>query len=135
MNFNDPNFWTFVVTMCSIALLTEAARIIHVLFVTRQCLWRYLLAIIPIAVSILSCIVVWNASKAFGNLSLVTHLHINQAWWLARISPLIHALQLQIGISIVVFTILLFVERMVLPRTNQPPTWTLALDCLFPANL
>ena len=43
MNFNDPIFWSFVVTMCSIALLTEGALLVHVLFVTRQTLKVYLL--------------------------------------------------------------------------------------------
>jgi hypothetical protein len=125
MSFNDPLVWSFVLTMCSIALLTEVARLVHVLFITRQRLWWYLLAVMEVAVSIWSFAVALYTSNKIEYLSLVTHVHINRAWWLTMISPLIHTYQLQIGITIVVFAILLFIEGEVLPRSVQPPVWTL----------
>ena len=125
MNFNDPIFWSFVVTMCSIALLTERAPLVHVLFVTRQTLSWYLLLLVPLTVSIWSFCVAWYASNKFEYLASVTHIHINRAWWLAMISSLNHTYQVQIGIMIAVLAILLFIEGEVLPRSVQPPVWTL----------
>ena len=125
MSFNDPIFWSLVVTMCSIALLTEVARLIHVLFIMRQRLWWYLLVVLAVAVSIWFFAVALYTSNKIEYLSLVTHVHINRAWWLAMISPLIHTYQLQIEIMIVVFAILLIIEGEVLPRSVQPPVWTL----------
>jgi hypothetical protein len=125
MSFNDPIFWSLAVTTCSIALLTEGARLVHVLFVTRQRLWWYLLAVMAVAVSIWSFAVALYTSNKIEYLASVTHIHINRAWWLAMISPLNHTYQLQIGITIAVLAILLFIEGEVLPRSVQPPVWTL----------
>jgi hypothetical protein len=120
MSFNDPIFWSLVVTMCSIALLTEVARVVHVLFITRKRLWLYLLAVMAVAMSIWSFAVALYTSNNIEYLSLVTHFHITRAWWLAMIPPLIQTCQLQIGLTIVFFAILIFIERKVLPQTDQP---------------
>jgi hypothetical protein len=135
MNFNNPIFWSFVVTICSIVLLTEAALLFHVLFVTRQRLWRYLLVIILVEVSLWSFAVAFDTSNKFEYLSLVTHVHINRAWWLATISPLIHALQLQIGLTIATCALMLLIRSMVFPRTDRPPVWVIVKERLFSANL
>jgi len=134
ISFNDPIFWFFVLTMCSIALLTEVTRLVHGIFITRQRLWWYLLAMMAVALNIWSFTVALDISNKFDYLSLVTHIHINQAWWLAMISPLIHVCQLQIAVTILVFAILLFVEKEVFPRSVQPPVWTLTKDHPLSAN-
>jgi len=137
MSFNDPIFWSFVVTMCSIALLTEGARLVHVLFVTRQALRWYLLLLVPLTVSIWSFSVAFDTSNKFEYLSLVTHFHLNSAIYHAlkeMLAQLILACQLQTAITIVVFAIMLFMRRMTLPRTDRPPVWTLAKDHLLTVN-
>jgi len=133
MSFNDPIFWSFVVTMCSIALLTEVALLVHGLFVTRQALRRYLLLLIPLTMSILSFTVAWYASSKFEYLATVTHIHLSGAMSLAfrtMLSQLIHICQLQVALTIVVFVVMVVVERIALPRTD-PPVWTHVREHLY----
>ena len=86
MNFNNPIFWSFVVIMCSIALLTEVTQLVHVFFMTRQPLRWYLLLLIPVAVSIWSCTVAWNVAGEYDNLHIVPHIHISTSLWHAFIA-------------------------------------------------
>ncbi len=137
MSFNAPNFWFFVVTMCSIALMTEVSQLVHVLLMTRQRLWGYFLVVIPVAKCIWSFTVVWYALNTEYLLLPYTGIHFSghdRLVFIRTISPLVHLCQLQIGILIASFTILLFVERIALPRTHQPPVWTLAKDRLLPGD-
>jgi hypothetical protein len=135
MSFNDPNFWFFVVTMCSIALLTEVSLLVHVLLKTRQRLWRYLLVPIPVAKCIWSFTVIWYVLNTaypfytgifFGHSGLV---------FVRTFSPLVYLCQLHIGLMIASFAIMLFLERIALPHSDRPPVWTLTKDRLFPAKL
>jgi hypothetical protein len=136
MSFNNPNFWFFVLTICSIALLTEVSLLVHMLLMTRQRLWRYLLVVIPVAKCIWSFTVIWYTLNTAYLLLPYIGIHFsrhNRLVYIRTISPLVHALQLQIGILIASFTIMLFLERIALPRTDQPPVWTLTKD-LLPGN-
>jgi hypothetical protein len=124
--------------MCSIALLTEGALLVHGLFVTRQALRRYLLLVVPLTASFWSFTVAWYASSKFEYLASVTHLHISGAMRLAlrtMLLQLIHICQLQIALTIVVFVIMLFVERKAFPRTDQPPIWTLVREHLYEGEM
>ena len=137
MSFNAPNFWFFVVTMCSIALMTEVSLLVHVLLMTRQRLWGYFLVVIPVAKCIWSFTVVWYALNTEYLLLPYTGIHFSghdRLVFIRTISPLIRLCQLQIGITIVVFAILLFMERIALPRIDQSPVWILAKDRLLPGD-
>lgn len=137
MSFNAPNFWLFVVTMCSIAMMTEVSLLVHVLLMTRQRLWGYFLVVILVAKCVWSFTVVWYILNTEYLLLPYTGIHFSGhdgLVFIRTISPLVHLCQLQIGITIVVFAILLFVERIALPRTDQPPIWTLAKDRLHPGD-
>jgi hypothetical protein len=138
MIFNDPIFWSFIVTMCSIALLTEAALLFHVLFVTRQRLWRYPLVIIPVAVSIWSYAVAFDTSNKSEYLSLVIHLQLifGRNHGLKEIAAHLDLVcQHQAVITISVFATMLIIRRMTLPITVQPPVWTHAKNRLFSTNV
>lgn len=138
MHFNDPIFWSFIVTMCSIALLTEASLLFHVLFVTRQRLWRYLLVIIPVAVSIWSFAVALDTSNKSEYLSLLMHRQLDFGIYhgLKEIAArLVLAYQLQAVITISVFIAMLIIRRTTLPRTVHPPVWNLAKDRFHSVNL
>src|SRR5260370_23288751 len=127
MSFNTPNFWLFVVTMCLIALMTEVSLLVHVLLMTRQRLWGYFLVVILVAKCVWSFTVVWYILNTEYLLLPYTGIHFSghdRLVFIRTISPLVHLCQLQIGITIVVFAILLFVERIALPLTDQPPIWT-----------
>jgi hypothetical protein len=120
--------------MCSIALLTEVALLVHVLFVTRQALRWYLLLLVPLNVSIWSFCVAWYTSNKFEYLSQVTHFHLTPAIYHALkeiVAQLVLACQLQTAITIVVFAIMIFMRRIALPHIEQPPVWTLAKDHLL----
>jgi hypothetical protein len=133
MSFNDPIFWSFVLTMCSIALLTEVALLVHMLFIMRQRLWWYLLLVIPLAVSLWSFTVAWNVSNKFEYLILVPHTHLTTASYhilKEMVAQLINFCQLQTAITLVVFVIMVVVERIALPRTD-PPVWTLVREHLY----
>jgi hypothetical protein len=138
MHFNDPIFWSFIVTLCSIALLTEASLLFHVLFVTRQRFWRYLLVIFPVAVSLWSFAVALDTSNKFESLPLVGYVYYGFASYHALkeiIAHLIIACQLQAVITIAVFAAMLILRRIMLPRTDRPPVWTLAKDRFLSVNL
>src|SRR6266571_186986 len=123
MSFNAPNFWFFVVTMCSIALMTEVSLLVHVLLMTRQRLWGYFLVVIPVAKCIWSFTVVWYALNTEYLLLPYIAIHFsghNRLVFISTITPFVHLSQLQIGTTIVVFAILLFMERRALPCTDQP---------------
>ena len=142
MHFNDPIFWSFIVTICSIALLTEASLLFHVLFLTRQRLWRYLLITIPVAVSLWSFAVAFDTSNKFEYFSLVFHIQLNfginhglRELTKELAAHLVLVCQLQAVITISVFATMLIIRRMTLPRTDRPPVWTLAKDRFLSVNL
>jgi hypothetical protein len=134
MGFNDPNFWLFVVTICSIALLTEISLLVHMLLMTRQRLWRYLLVMIPMAKCIWSFTVIWYALNTAYPFYTGIFFGGNRLVFIMIFLPLVHLCQLQIGIMITSFAILLFLERIALPRTDRPPVWTLTKDRLLPGD-
>jgi hypothetical protein len=134
MNFDNPITWSFLVTMCSIALLTQGAVLVHVLFMTRQSFQWYLLPLVLFSVSYWSFNVALHTSNEWEYHSLVPHLHISPAFFYAKAAPLIFACQLQIAITITIFAIMLIVRITLLPRTNQPPVWTLSRERLFRVN-
>ena len=81
--------------------------------------------------------VTWYASNKFEYLSQVTHFHFTAAIYHALkeiVAQLVLACQLQAAITIVVFAIMLFVRRIALPRTDQPPVWALAKEHLLTGN-
>ncbi len=140
MSFFDPNFWFLVATICSIALLTEASLLVHMLLMTRQRLWRYLLVVIPVAKCIWSFTVIWYALNTayllipyygYGGI-FFGGIRNFRLFFIKTISPLDHLCQLQIAIMIASFTIMLLLERIAIPHTNQPPVWTLTKDRLLP---
>ena len=138
MHFNDPIFWSFIVTICSIALLTEASLLFHVLFVTRQRFWRYLLVIFPVAVSLWSFAVALDTANKFESLPLVGYVYYGFASYHALkeiIAHLIIACQLQAVITIAVFAAMLILRRIMLPRNGLPPVWTFAKNRLFSTNV
>jgi hypothetical protein len=132
MSFMNPNFWLFVVTICSIALLTEVCLLIRMLLMSRQRLWRYLLVMIPVAKCIWSFAVIWyvlNTDYFFLSYTGMTYAPLR----LIREanSQCIHLCQLQVGIIIASFAITLIVERIALPHTNRPPVWSPTKDRLL----
>ena len=137
MGFNDPIFWSFVVIAFSIALLTEVAILVHVLFVTRQALRWYLLLLVPLTVSTWSFAVAWCVSSKLWYLSQVTHFHLSPAVYHAfkeMVAQLSISCQLQTAIIIGVLAIMLFMRRIAFPHTYRPPVWTLARDRLLTVN-
>ncbi len=126
MAFNNIYIWPLILALCSLALFVEAAMLVHVLVSTRQAFWRYLLVVIPLAVSAWSFAVTWNTLNLYENLSNLTHLTPTLYHMIkAMLSQAISASQVQAGITVAVFIAMQFVERKMLPRADQPPVWTL----------
>jgi ABC-type transport system involved in cytochrome c biogenesis permease component len=127
MDFNNIYIWPLILALCSLALFIEAALLVHVLVSTRQAFWRYLLVVIPLAVSALSFAVAWNTLNLYENLP-PSGLHLDPTLYhmiKAMLSQAISASQVQAGITVAVFIAMQFVERKMLPRADQPPVWTL----------
>ncbi len=131
----DPNniyIWPLILALCSLALFVEAALLVHVLVSTRQAFWRYLLVVIPLAVSAWSFAVTWNTLNLYENLSNLTHLTPTLYHMIkAMLSQAISASQVQAGITVAVFIAMQFVERKMLPHADQPPVWTLTREQLL----
>ena len=133
MDFNNIYIWPLILALCSLVLFVEAALLVHMLVCTRQAFWRYLLVVIPLAVSAWSFVVAWNTLNLYENLSNLTHLHLDPVLYRmikAMVSQAISTSQVQAGITMAVFILMLFVERKLLPRADQPPVWTLAREQL-----
>jgi hypothetical protein len=135
MDLNSPLFWSVVVSVCSFALFVEVASLVRVIILTRPALWRYLFAAIPLAVSILSFIVAWNALNVDEYVA-ATFSHGFLAPGLAQtlremVAQTISACQIQAGITVAVFIMILFAERRAFPRGNRPPAWVLARERAF----
>jgi hypothetical protein len=126
MNFNNPIDWSFIVTLCSIALFIEATLLVHVLFVTQQAFKWYLLFTLPLIVCIWTFYVAWHISDQFEYHSLVPHIHISGIICHQVASPLIVACQIQTALIVLTFMIIILVQNVLLPSTNHPPAWTLA---------
>ncbi len=128
MFLNNPYPWFFVVTISSIALLTQVSLPVHMLLMTRRRLWHYLLVVISVAKCIWSFTVVWYALNVAYLLLSYTGIHFSGHYrllFIKTISPLVHLCQLQIIIMLTSFTIMLILERIALPHTNQSPVWAL----------
>lgn len=129
MDFNAATIWSFVATLCFLALLVEGVTIFRVLFITRQPLHRYLLLPIPLIVSVWSFGVLWSALNVFASLQAYHGTHISFAFYhsLLRMSnQAIIACQVQSGIALAVFIVLIFIERKTLPHVERTPAWVLA---------
>ena len=132
MDFNNIYIWPLILVLCSLALFVEVALLVHVLVSTRQAFWRYLLVVIPLAVSALSFAVAWNTLNLYENLSNLTHLDPTLYHMIkAMLSQAISASQIQAGITVAIFIAMQFVERKMLPRADQPPVWTLTREQLL----
>jgi hypothetical protein len=134
MAFNNIYIWPLILALCSLALFVEAALLVHVLVSTRQAFWRYLLVVIPLAVSAWSFAVTWNTLNLYENLSNLTSSHLTLTLYRmikAMPSQAISASQVQAGITVAVFIAMQFVERKMLPRADQPPVWTLTREQLL----
>src|SRR5215471_13243915 len=137
MNLNDPIFWLFALTLCSIALITEVSHFFHVLIMTRQRLWRYLFVVIPMAKCIWAFAVVWyilNTASPFLPGTGIIFFGGTRHFFIRIFLPLIRLCQLQIGIVIISFTIMLFLERIALPHNDRDPSLTLTKNRLLLAN-
>jgi hypothetical protein len=132
MAFNNIYIWPLILALCSLALFVEAALLVHVLVSTRQAFWRYLLVVIPLAVSAWSFAVTWNTLNLYENLSNLTHLTPTLYRMIkAMLFQAISASQVQAGITVAIFIAMQFVERKTLPRADQPPVWTLTREQLL----
>lgn len=130
MDFNDT-LWTFILTMCLIALMVEGATLFRILFLTRQSLTRYLLLLLPIIGCLWSFAVLLHALNAFMTYPtyISTHLNANTFHMLrAEIDQATIACQVQSGIALVIFLVLIVIERKTLPRVEQTPIWLLAKE-------
>ena len=129
MDFNAATIWSFIATLCFLALLVEGVTIFRILFITRQPLRRYFVLLIPLIVSTWSFGVLWSALNVFASLPTYHGTHMSFAFYhtIMRLSDqAITACQVQSGIALAVFIALIFIERKILPHVERTPAWVLA---------
>ncbi|HYK85556.1 MAG TPA: hypothetical protein VEV19_09335 [Ktedonobacteraceae bacterium] len=130
MDFTDT-LWTFILTMCLIALMVEGATLFRILFLTRQSLARYLLLLLPIIGCLWSFAVLLHALNAFMTFPTYIDIHLNATTYhmlRAEIDQATIACQIQSAIALVIFLVLIVIERKTLPHVEQTPIWLLAKD-------
>ncbi|HEY6406409.1 MAG TPA: hypothetical protein VIY29_02965 [Ktedonobacteraceae bacterium] len=113
MFFNDFAFWSLALTLCALALLVEAAGLARGFFVERQAIWKSFLLLLPLAVSAWSFFVaisVWNVYNRFPPIGI----HFSAGLYHSMKMMIVQAItvcQLQVGIAMAVFVLMLFLER------------------------
>ena len=125
MFLDNLHFWASIALFCAFALFVEGVLLVRILFLTHQMRRKYLLAMIPLLVSIWSFIIVLHASIVFSywiglHLSPLAyqklHLFIMQS---------IGVFQIQIDIMLIVFIVVLFIQKETLPHISRTPVWVM----------
>jgi hypothetical protein len=121
MFLDDLTFWSLTLTMCALALLVEAAGLVRGFFVERQAIWKCSLILLPLAVSIWSFVVAMSAVSV--NIRFPRGIHMSPMAYHAiqmAMSGAITVCQLQVGIVVAVFVLMLFLERKLHLRYAYP---------------
>lgn len=113
MIFSGLDAWSVILALCSVVMLIEGAIIIRSLVVFRRAPWRFIIAVIPLAVGLWSFLVAINAPNVY---SMIPSTQLHWALGLynyahAIIDGAIRACQIQVGITAAVFALVLLLER------------------------
>ena len=123
---------SFFLTIAALVLFIEAAIVLRILVLGRSRLAHYALLGLPLGASILCYIVAmvgWRAYYGWQN-SLSIDTHFTPYLWndmFVRYNFLSNSIigLLQCALAVFLFILTLFLEKLLLPRINRRPLWTL----------
>ena len=125
MFLDNLHFWASIALFCAFALFVEGVLLVRILFLTHQMRRKYLLAMIPLLVSIWSFIIVLHASIVF---SYWIGLHLSPLAYQKLhvfIMQSIGVFQIQIDIMLIVFIVVLLIQKETLPHIIRTPVWVM----------
>ena len=126
MFLDNLHFWASIAFFCAFALFVEGVLLVRILFLTHQRLRKYLLAMFPLLVSIWSFIVVLNALNVPP--PYWTSLHFSPVLYHMLVTFITQATfvcQILTGIMLIVFIVVLLIEKETLPHVSRPPVWVM----------
>ena len=125
MQLNNLSIWSLLTTLSAIVLFIQGVLLLRILYLTHQTWEKYFLVSIPASVSIWSFYIV----QTISNVTLPYGTHFNAAHYRIFATHVVQAIrtcQIQISFILIIFVLIVFIEKTTLPYVHRSPMWVLS---------